>query len=47
MKRVITNYIMDIFLFLVLLSQAFTGILLHCFPPELADVTVLSLTRYT
>jgi len=47
MKKVITNFIMDILLFVVLMSQAFTGILLHRFPPELADTTVLGLTRYT
>ena len=47
MKRVPINFIMDIFLFIVLLSQAFTGILLHRFPSELVDVTVLGLTRYT
>ena len=47
MKRVTTNFIMDIFLFIVMMSQAFTGILLHRFPSELVDATVLSLTRYT
>jgi len=47
MKRVTTNFIMDVFLFIVLISQAFTGILLHRFPPELTDTTVLGLTRYT
>jgi len=47
MKKVVTNFFMDILLFVVLMSQAFTGILLHRFPPELADATVLGLTRYT
>ena len=47
MKKVTTNFFMDILLFVVLMSQAFTGILLHRFPPELADTTVLGLTRYT
>ena len=47
MKKVITNFFMDIILFLVLMIQAFTGIILHRFPPELADTTVLGLTRYT
>ena len=47
MKKVITNFLMDILLFVVLISQSFTGILLHRFPPELADTTVLGLTRYT
>jgi len=47
MKKVITNFFMDILLFVVLISQAFTGILLHRFPPELADTTVLGITRYT
>ena len=47
MKKVITNFFMDILLFVVLISQVFTGILLHRFPPELANTTVLGLTRYT
>jgi len=47
MKKVITNFFMDILLFVVLMSQVFTGILLHRFPPELADMTVFGLTRYT
>jgi hypothetical protein len=47
MKKVIKNFSMDILLFVVLMSQAFTGILLHRFPPGLADTTVLGLTRYT
>jgi len=47
MKKVVTNFFMDILLFVVLMSQAFTVILLHRFPPELADATVLGLTRYT
>ena len=47
MKKVITNFFMDILLFAVLMSQVFTGILLHRFPPELAETTVLGLTRYT
>ena len=47
MKKVITNLFMDILLFVVLMSQVFTGILLHRFPSELADTTVLGLTRYT
>jgi hypothetical protein len=29
------------------MSQVFTGILLHRFPPELAETTVFGLTRYT
>ena len=37
---------MDTLLILVLMSQVFTGILLHRFPPELAGATVLGLTRY-
>ena len=41
------NLFMDILLFVVLMSQVFTGILLHRFPPELTDTTVLGLTRYT
>jgi hypothetical protein len=47
MKKAITNFFMDILLFVVLISQVFTGILLHRFPPELANTTVLGLTRYT
>ena len=47
MKKVITNFFMDILLFVVLISQAFTGILLHRFPPELTDTTVLGISRYT
>ena len=47
MKKVIANYCMDILLFAVLASQVFTGILLHRFPPELTDKTILGLTRYT
>jgi hypothetical protein len=47
MKKVITNYCMDTLLFAVLASQLFTGILLHRFPPELTDATVLGITRYT
>ena len=47
MKKVITNFLMDILLFAVLMSQVFTGILLHRFPPELAETTVFGLTRYT
>lgn len=47
MKKVITNYCMDTLLFAVLASQVFTGILLHRFPPELTDKTILGLTRYT
>ena len=47
MKKVITNFFMDILLFAVLMSQVFTGILLHRFPPELAETTVFGLTRYT
>ena len=47
MKKVITNFFMDILLFVVLMSQVFTGILLHRFPPEMADTTVSGLTRYT
>ena len=47
MKKIITNFFMDILLFVVLISQVFTGILLHRFPPELANTTVLGLTRYT
>jgi len=47
MKKVVTNFFMDILLFVVLMSQAFTGILLHRFPPELADTTVLGIMRYT
>jgi len=47
MKKVLTNFFMDILLFLALMSQIFTGILLHRFPSELADTTVLGLTRYT
>jgi len=47
MKKVITNYCMDTFLFAVLASQVFTGILLHRFPPELTDTAILGLTRYT
>ena len=46
MKKVITNFFMDILLFVVLVSQVFTGILLHRFPLELADTTVFGLTRY-
>ena len=46
MKKVITNYCMDTLLFAVLASQVFTGILLHRFPPELTDKTILGLTRY-
>jgi amino acid transporter len=47
MKKVITNFFMDILLSVVLMSQVFTGILLHRFPPEMADVTVFGLSRYT
>ena len=47
MKKTITNFFMDILLFAVLASQVFTGILLHRFPPELTDVTIFGLTRYT
>jgi hypothetical protein len=47
MKKIITNYCTDIFMFVVLMSQVFTGILLHRFPPELTDATILGLTRYT
>jgi hypothetical protein len=47
MKKIATNFFMDILLFVVLTSQVFTGILLHRFPPELADTTVLGITRYT
>ena len=47
MKKVVTNYCMDTLLFVVLASQLFTGILLHRFPPELTDTTILGLTRYT
>jgi hypothetical protein len=46
-KKVITNFFMDILLLVVLMSQTFTGILLHRIPPELADTTVLGITRYT
>jgi hypothetical protein len=46
-KKVIINYCMDTLLFAVIASQAFTGILLHRFPPELTDTTILGLTRYT
>jgi hypothetical protein len=38
---------MDTLLFAVFASQVFTGILLHRFPPELTDTTILGLTRYT
>ena len=41
------NFFMDTLLILVLMSQVFTGILLHRFPLEMADVIVLGLTRYT
>ena len=47
MKKGITNFCMDILLFAVLVSQAFTGVLLHRFPSELTDTAVLGLTRYT
>ena len=47
MKKSITNFGMDILLFAVLVSQAFTGALLHRFPPELANTTLLGLNRYT
>jgi hypothetical protein len=47
MKKVITNYCMDTLLFAVLVSQVFAGILLHRFPPELTDTTILGFTRYT
>ena len=47
MKKVTTNFFMDILLFGVLMSQVFTGILLHRFPSELANSTVLGITRYT
>jgi hypothetical protein len=46
MRRVTTNFILDTLLLVVLMSQVFAGILLHRFPPELANTTVLSLTRY-
>ena len=46
MKKVMMNFFMDTLLILVLMSQVFTCILLHRFPPELADTTVLSLTQY-
>ena len=46
MKKVVMNFFMDTILILVLMSQVFTGILLHRFPPELAYTTVLGLTRY-
>ena len=46
MKKVMMNFFMDALLIVVLMSQVFTGILLHRFPPELADATVLGLTRY-
>jgi hypothetical protein len=47
MKKVITNYCMDTLLFALIASQVFTGILLHRFPPELTNTTILGLTRYT
>ncbi len=47
MKKAMMNFFMDTLLVLVLMGQIFTGILLHGFPPELADTTVLGLTRYT
>ena len=47
MKKVIMNFFMDTLLILVLMGQVFTGILLHRFPLEMADFTVLGLTRYT
>ncbi|MBN1691152.1 MAG: DUF4405 domain-containing protein [Dehalococcoidia bacterium] len=47
MKRALTNYIADILILIVLLSQVFTGIILHRFPAELTGTTVLGLTRYT
>jgi uncharacterized membrane protein (UPF0182 family) len=47
MKKTATNFSMDILLFIVLLSQSFTGIILHRVPSELSDNTVLGLTRYT
>ena len=47
MKKTITNFFMDMLLFVALMSQVFTGILLHRFPSELASTTVLGLTRYT
>ena len=47
MKKTTTNFSMDILLFIVLLSQSFTGIILHRVPLELSDNTVLGLTRYT
>jgi len=47
MKKVLTNYITDILIFLVLSGQVFTGIVLHRFPAELTGATVLGLTRYT
>jgi len=46
-KRALTNYIADILILIVLLSQVFTGIILHRFPAELTGTTVLGLTRYT
>lgn len=47
MKKVLTNYVTDILIFIVLSSQVFTGIILHRFPAELTGTTVLGLTRYT
>ena len=47
MKKVMMNFFMDTLLIVVLMSQVFTGIILHRSPSELADTTVLALTRYT
>lgn len=47
MKRTFTNLSVDTLLLMVLLAEAFTGILLHRFPAGLAGATVLGLTRYS
>jgi hypothetical protein len=46
-KKVITNFILDILLFANLMSQAFTGILLHRIKAAPAGTTVLGLTGDT
>jgi len=43
MERVLTNYVADILILIVLLSQVFTGIILHRFPAELIGTAVLGL----
>ncbi len=47
MKKITANFIANIILFVILMGQIFTGILLHRFSHAAADAAILGLTHYT